>query len=222
MESDFTYLQSPFNFNAPDVAKYPPEISGNFLLRRMAKRLGWSGLDGRKIYDFGCGSRFAQTIANLGLDVEAYCGVDLNSAAIQWLKANLSAPKFRFAHIDARHALYRPESNSSMPGENELPFSGETFDAACMFSVITHQSAEEARTIFTLLRRSIHASSLYFTAFVDDAVLDYAEKDPLHPRLFSTFAEESLRKVVEESGWRIEAKYEPDAFQQTAFVCLPA
>ncbi|WP_457154964.1 hypothetical protein, partial [Mesorhizobium sp. P5_C1] len=63
----FCYIDPPFNFNHPDIAKYPPEVTGNHLLKCMATRLGWSGFTHRRLLDVGCGVRFARTIANLDL-----------------------------------------------------------------------------------------------------------------------------------------------------------
>jgi hypothetical protein len=55
----FLYIDPPFNFNAPDVAKYPAKVTGNYLLRYMANRLAWPSFSNRRLYDLGCGVRFA-------------------------------------------------------------------------------------------------------------------------------------------------------------------
>src|SRR5579863_9413467 len=96
----------PFNFNAPDVACYPAEVTGRMLLQSMCERLGWASLARKRILDFGCGVRFARTIFNLDVPVARYFGIDVNAEAISWLKANLPGGPFGFAHIDMRNALY--------------------------------------------------------------------------------------------------------------------
>jgi hypothetical protein len=106
--NDVRYLDPPFNFNHPNVAKYPPEVMGNFLLQCMAGRLGWVNLANRRLLDIGCGVRFARTIANLDLDLDCYAGVDVNAETIRWLQENLAEPKFRFAHLDAQNPMHNP------------------------------------------------------------------------------------------------------------------
>jgi hypothetical protein len=98
----FLYVDPPFNFNHPEVAKYPPEVTGNYLLKCMAGRLGWPHFANRRLLDFGCGVRFARTIANLDLDFDCYAGIDVNAEAIRWLQGHLPEPKFRFAHLNAQ------------------------------------------------------------------------------------------------------------------------
>ncbi len=216
----FRYIDPPFNFNHPDVAKYPPEVTGNHLLKCMARRLDWLTFTNRKLFDFGCGVRFARTIANLDLDFDCYVGVDVNAEAIRWLQEHLPEPKFRFAHINAHNSMYNP-NGKSMGEYTVLPFASERFDAVCMFSVITHQAPNEAMAILSLIRKSIRTKHLYFTAFIDDKVGDYVEADPVNPRLLSTYNPGLMSNLLNEAGWRIERIYEPSFGQQTAFVCLP-
>jgi 2-polyprenyl-3-methyl-5-hydroxy-6-metoxy-1,4-benzoquinol methylase len=81
----FTYIDPPFNFNHPNVAQYPAEVTGNYLLQSLRRRLGWTSFQGKRLLDFGCGVRFSRTIVNLGIDIGFYCGVDINEQAIAWL-----------------------------------------------------------------------------------------------------------------------------------------
>jgi SAM-dependent methyltransferase len=215
----FVYIDPPFNLNAPDVAKYPPEVTGNYLLKCMAARLGWQNFTGRRLLDFGCGVRFARTIANLDLDFECYAGIDVNAEAIRWLQENLPEPKFRFAHFDAQNAMYRPDGKA-IEEYTELPFAGESFDAVCMFSVITHQAPSEVRAILSLVGKSIRTEHLYFTAFIDEKVANYVEADPANPRLMSTYNMSLMTNLLDGAGWRIKRVYEGSLLQQTAFVCL--
>jgi hypothetical protein len=216
----FQYIDPPFNFNAPNVAKYPAEVSGHYLLKCMAARLAWRNFENRRLYDFGCGVRFARTIANLDLDFDRYAGIDVDAEAIRWLQEHLPEPKFRFAHFDAQHSTYQP-GGKPIGEYTALPFAAERFDAVCMFSVITHQAPSEAAKIFSLIRRSIVTEHLYFTAFIDESVDGYVEADPAKPLHLSTYNPALMRSLLGESGWRIERVYEPSLFQQTAFVCSP-
>ena len=217
----FRYFDPPFNFNHPDHAKYPPEVMGNYLLKCMANRLGWSSLVNCRLLDFGCGVRFARTVANLDLEVDCYAGIDVNAEAIRCLQEHLPEPKFRFAHLDAQNAMYNP-NGKPLSEKTILPFAGEKFDAVCMFSVITHQAPDEAMAILSLIRKSIVTKHLYFTAFIDDKVDSYIEADPAKPRHKSTYNQSLMRTLLVEAGWRIEQMYDPSFGQQTAFVCLPS
>jgi len=264
---DFAYVVSPFNFNHASVAAYPPEVIGHYLLRSLCRRLGWSSLSGKKLLDFGCGSRFAQTIVNLQLEIAEYAGVDINVLVIEWLKANIRDPRFRFEHLAMRNRLYTPygsgrfaqmksltargfaagadlfgaksgalrappeprarrnpsdDSTRTVPlAENalvELSLSG--FDAACMFSVVTHQEPADAAAIFAALHLCVRPrGALYFTAFTDDKISDFAEASPATPGLHSTYNPDFLIEIVRQSGWTVECAYARSTFQQTGFVC---
>lgn len=208
------YVQPPFFKNAPGLKDIPPEVSGGALLETLRRRLGWTSYAGKRVLDFGCGVRFARTIANLGLEFGKYVGVDVNRPAIEWLQANLTDPRFEFAHMDAHNPLYG-DSGTAMADAPALPVSGP-FDAACMYSVITHQDPDEALRTFALLRPV--AGRLYFTAALDTTVDRYVEGDPERPRLFSRFNPEFLQSLVQQAGWTVERIYAPSHYQQHAVV----
>jgi SAM-dependent methyltransferase len=217
-ETPFSYIEPPFNFNAPEVTRYPPEVTGFNLLESMRRRLGWASLEGKALLDFGCGVRFARTIHNLGLPLASYVGVDVNADAIAWLQSNLTDGRFTFAHLDARNALYNPDGETDPDALARLNL--PPCDAACMFSVITHQGPEEARLTFTQLRRvASPGGQLYFTAFIDEAVQHYTERIPNSPGSKSTYEPETLIRLVESAGWGIEAIYPKIFLQQQAMVC---
>jgi SAM-dependent methyltransferase len=184
----------------------------------MRRRLGWDSLNDKALLDFGCGVRFARTIHNLGLPLARYVGVDVNAEAIAWLQANLKDGRFTFAHLDARNAFYNPEGSSDPDALVRLSL--PPCDAACMFSVITHQGPEEACLTLTQLRRVAGpGGQLYFTAFIDEAVRYYTDATPNNPGLQSTYEPDTLIGLVEVGGWRIEAIYPRTSFQQHAILC---
>ena len=216
---NFTYIDPPFNFNHPDVAKYPPEVTGLLLLNSFCRRVGWNSLSGRRLLDFGCGVRFARTIVNLGMDIDLYAGVDVNKEAISWLQSAISDPRFRFEHLDMFNPMYRASGLRSVD-VGALQRSLTDFDAACMFSVITHQAPEESSLIFSMLHRCVKpGGSLYFTAFVDEASDGYVELDSSQPRHLSTYGPDFLIELVRNAGWIPEATYLKSPMQQAAFVC---
>jgi SAM-dependent methyltransferase len=219
-EGHFVHVEPPFNFNHPEVTQYPPELTGRFLLHSLCRRLGWSSLAGRRLLDFGCGVRFTRTIVNLAIDIDLYAGVDTNSAAILWLQSEIRDPRFRFEYLDMLNPLYHSNGATSV-GQGGLHERGLVgFDAACMFSVITHQAPNDSALIFSMLHRCVKpGGGLYFTAFIDETVLDYIERDPSRPGLLSTYHPDFLFDLVTKSGWRVERTYLPARFQQAAFVC---
>jgi SAM-dependent methyltransferase len=219
-EGSFAHIDPPFNFNAPGVAKYPPEVTGYFLLNSLCRRIGWSSLSGRKLLDFGCGVRFTRTIFNLAMDIDLYAGIDVNTEAISWLQSEIRDPRFRFEHFDMANPMYRPNGSSSVDEGALQRLMLTDFDGACMFSVITHQNPKESELIFSMLYRCVKAGgSLYFTAFIDETVDKYKEGDPSQPRHFSTYHPDFLIELVSNSGWSVERTYLRSSFQQPAFVC---
>jgi SAM-dependent methyltransferase len=216
----FIYIDPPFNLNHPDIAKYPPEVTGCFLLHSLCRRLGWSSLSGRRLLDFGCGVRFARTIVNLAMDIDLYAGIDVNKDAIFWLKSEILDPRVRFEHFDMFNPMYWVKGSVSVDEGALERLSLTDFDAACMFSVITHQAPEESGLIFSMLYRCVKpGGSLYFTAFVDEATHGYAELDPSQPRMLSTYNPDFLIELVRKTGWTVEATYLKSPMQQAAFVC---
>jgi SAM-dependent methyltransferase len=215
----FSYIDPPFNFNHPDVAKYPPEVTGQHLMQSMYRRMGWTSFKGKRLLDFGCGVRFSRTIVNLGMEIELYVGVDVNEQAISWLKANVDDPRLRFELLDMQNPMYN--SRGAETGVDPLGSLGlAEFDAACMFSVITHQAPRDAAKIFSMLYPCVTAGGiLYFTAFTDETVDEYTERDPANPGMLSTYHPDRLLEIVENSGWIVLDVFPPSRFAQTAFLC---
>lgn len=219
-EPKFNYIDPPFNYNSPGVSQYPVEVSGRYLLNILCLRLGWPSLAGKRLLDFGCGVRFARTIINLGMDIGLYAGVDVNGAAIEWLQSNVADERFSFTQIAVSNQMYNP-ANATVADKNLLTNLGLSgFDAACMFSVITHQKPDEAELTFATLRECVvPGGALYFTAFIDPEKPGYYEATPRRPGLHSTYHPDMLVDLVERGGWQVQATYARSKFQQAAFVC---
>jgi hypothetical protein len=82
-DSKFRYIDPPFCFNAAEVAAYPAEVTGNYLLECLRRRLDWQSFADKKLLDMGCGVRFARTIYNLNIPFGTYVGVDVKRKAKQ-------------------------------------------------------------------------------------------------------------------------------------------
>src|SRR5450432_518946 len=146
-DEEFAFVDPPFNFNAPEVAKWPPEVTGHFLLSCLCRRLGWSSLAGRRLLDFGCGVRFTRTIINLSMDIDFYAGIDANKEVISWLQSEIRDRRFRFEHLDMFNPMYQANGSSSVDEGALQSIALGDFDAACMFSVITHQMPNDSELI---------------------------------------------------------------------------
>ncbi len=216
----FRHVDPPFGFNAPHVSAYPVEVTGWHLLDGIRKRFGWSSFEGKRFLDFGCGVRFAKTIANLQVPIGLYAGVDVHREAISWLQANMPDDPFMFAHLNARNVYYNPEGSQTLGSDALTQIGLSGMDAACMISVITHQTPQEATLTFQQLRRAVATDGLlYFTAFIDEDGPYYWEQDASTPGHMSTYRPDVLIGLLEATGWRFEAAYEKSTMQQTAFVC---
>jgi SAM-dependent methyltransferase len=216
----FTFIDPPFNFNAPNVAKYPPEVTGHFLLRSLCRRLGWPSLAGKRLLDFGCGVRFARAIVNLGIEIDLYAGVDTNEQAISWLRSNVDDARLRFEHLNMRNPIYNADGGELVDADALERLGLVGFDAACMFSVITHQAPRDAETIFSILHRCVsEGGRLYFTAFIDESVDGYVDRDPANKSLLSTYHPDRLIEIAQRTGWIVQDIFPLSRFQQAAFVC---
>jgi hypothetical protein len=209
-------ISPPFDFNSSEISKFSPEVTGRLLLKTMCARLDWPSLAGKRLLDFGCGVRFARTIFNLDIEIGLYFGIDTNAAPIAWLKENLLDERFRFEHFDMHNALYNPNGQRYDAAALRDIGIGE-FDAACLFSVVTHQEPADTELILAMLHPC--SSRLYFTALIDDQVAGYAEGDPQQPLNMSTYTTAHILDLLAKTGWRADAVHPPGLFQVTAFVC---
>jgi SAM-dependent methyltransferase len=193
--------------NAREVIELgPPADVGVALIDYMCRRIGVPSLAGLDVLDFGCGTRFADAIMNRDVPLRSYTGVDVNAPMVRFLMEHATDPRLEFHVLDARNPEYNPDGRP-MTADSTLPVGGRTFDVICMFSVITHQLPEDARAIFTVLRRHVRRDGkLFFSAFIDDEMAqDYREGMPEHPTLYSFYSGAHMRRLLAETGWRVES-----------------
>jgi SAM-dependent methyltransferase len=192
-----------FNRNSAKVtALMPPEESGRWLLERMRRQVGLRSFAKTKMLDFGCGVRFSQAIINNRMRIGRYVGVDIDRAMIDFLRDNVGDRRFEYHFLDTYHALYNP-GGRPLSASATLPV-GEGFDLITMFSVITHQTPDESRCIFRILRRHVgRGGVLYFTCFLDEAVERFEDRSPGQNGGFCVFNRGFLLALVEECGWQV-------------------
>lgn len=95
-------------------------------------------IDYRRVFDFGCGcGRLARQMLFQRSRPEAYRGVDLNRASVDWCHANLTAalPQFSFEHLDVFNRGFNPEGSADpLP----LPDPDGSASLVVAHSVFTH------------------------------------------------------------------------------------
>ena len=193
-----------FNRNAPDVqAGEPAADSGLSLLRYLCQRLNVPNLARLDVLDFGCGSRFADSIINRDVPILSYTGIDLFKPMIDFLRENALDERLSFHHMDARNPMYNPHGAVMTP-DTKLPIADRAFDVICMFSVITHQLPDDAFSIFSILRRYVRPDgSMFFSACMEDGDFDYKEHIPEQPAGLSIYSWKLMRDLLARSGWQI-------------------
>lgn len=202
-----------------------PADVGVMLLDYMCRRMGLASFAGLDFLDYGCGTRFADSIMNRDVALRSYTGIDVDAAMIRFLCTNAIDPRLEFHVLDAHNPAYNPNGRPLTP-DSTLPVGGRTFDVMCMLSVITHQAPPDARAIFAMLRRHARRDCrLFFSAFLDDEMTeDYREGEPENPTLYSFYSDRSMRRMLAETGWKVQS-LEPGHDELpivNSYYCTPA
>ena len=203
----------------------PPADIGLTLIDYMCRRIGIADLAGLDVLDFGCGTRFADTLMNRDVPLRSYPGIDVHGEMIEFPAREATDPRLSFHRFDARNPLYNPDG-TPMSAETLLPVGERRFDVICMFSAIIHQLPEDARMLFAILRRYVRPDGhLFFSAYVDDeAGVDYYENIPENVAGLSTYSSSHLHRLLSETGWRALSCVPPtpeDLPILDSFLCTP-
>lgn len=141
--------------------------SGVFAVDLLSRTLGREDLSGVELFDVGCGTKIVKTLLDHSMPIGRYVGVDVAAEVIEWLRANVSDPRFEFHHLDAHNALYNPQGKELASFEL-LPMGPQRFDLICLFSVFTHLAPHDYVAMLRLLRQ--HAkpdAALLFSLFLE-------------------------------------------------------
>lgn len=157
--------------------------SGVFAVDLLSGTLGREDLSGVELLDVGCGTKIVKTLLDHSMPIGRYVGVDIAAGVVDWLRANVSDPRFEFHHLDAHNALYNPEGKDLASFEL-LPTGPQRFDLICLFSVFTHLAPQDYVAMLRLLRGHARPhATLLFSLFLDD---------PEHPSPFGRAIAEKL------------------------------
>ena len=219
-------IPDKFLLNAPKVlAMGSPAMTGRMLLYHLAARTGIP-LEQMDLLDYGCGSRFADAIVNLDIPIKSYTGVDVKADLVDFLRENVSDKRMSFHHVDVFSYVYNRNA-PPLQIDSMLPeaLSGRQFNVISMFSVLTHQTPENALYILTMLRRYVaDAGMLFFTANIEGRIDFYAEKNRNVPTGASMYSLELLAKLLRMAGWRVSSLL-PRSYSglpmMESLLCLP-
>lgn len=210
---------------APRVRAAGPENTGQKLLALIAERVGLRDFADVDILDVGCGVRFAQTIVNRAIPVKSYAGVEVEPRIVEFLNEHLARVdrRFRFYHWNVRNAMYNPAGVPLADAAPSLP-PLERFDLIVLWSVFTHLAPDDAAVMLELLRSRVRpGGKLFFTAFIDDALATFEDRDKEHALRAMYYGRDYLHALIARAGWSIDAAFPGDftRFVQPHVVCSP-
>lgn len=196
--------------------------TGRQVLDIVAEAAGLDDFSGLDILDFGSGYRMAQVLLEYDMDFGSYVGVDLDPEMIEWVSANCPDDRISFELVPFANEMYRPDGEP-MTTESRLPVGDATFDTIWMFSVVTHLTPEDTRTILTILRRHLRPGGfLFFTCFSNPTLEeDFVDAVPENPLQMASYREGHLFDILDETGWAAEYYREPLEVIQYHLVCRP-
>jgi SAM-dependent methyltransferase len=218
--------------------------SARLVIDHMCRDLGLDDLGRTDVLDIGCGVKFTQALLKHSLPIGRYVGVDVYKEMIDFLRENVTDPRFEYHHVDVHNALYNPGGQPLGP-DAELPVGDRGFDVICLFSVFTHVEPHDYVSLLRVSRRYIKPSGrLYFTLYIDEltengyGVVDHLAnafgasfagqietfKDlspPDRPLHWAVYSEAYARRLVDQTGWNVELLAPPAPHIQHHFICTP-
>jgi SAM-dependent methyltransferase len=162
-------LEIPQRFNRGKHKRPDAALEGAaFLIRHVCDTLALTDLSDQEVLDVGCGTRFTQAFLEHELPIKSYLGVDVYREMIEFLRENISDPRFEYHHIDVRNCRYNPDAPPMTEG-TDLGIGDRTFDVISLFSVFTHFAPDDYTTMLRLLRRYVRPEGrLVYTLFIDE------------------------------------------------------
>ncbi|WP_141012874.1 class I SAM-dependent methyltransferase [Nocardioides sambongensis] len=193
------------------------------------RRLNEFGLQkDSRLLDWGCGAgRLAVGVRERWGRIGLYHGVDVQKRLIDWAEENLTAPGFTFSFVDIANARY----NKRGAQDHSIPGATGDYDAFYAYSVFSHMLSAEARPYLAEIRRLLSDNGFaFFTAFVEDSVVDEAEnpegygpmewRGPLH---CVRFERSFFDTMVTEAGLTIDRfEHGNETDGQSMYVVRPA
>jgi SAM-dependent methyltransferase len=180
-----------------------------WLIGHMCDHLGVRDLGNLDVLDFGCGVRFTQAFLNRSLPIGHYVGVDVSREVIDFLRGNVSDPRFEHYHLDAQNDMYKPDGQP-LAEMTVAELESRRFDLICLFSVFTHLPPADYVAMLRLLRRFVRPDGrLFYTLFINETTVGghgYVD------RMAKAMAASDDPRVNEAAGARVAEGGEPPDF----------
>jgi SAM-dependent methyltransferase len=140
--------------------------SAGELVDLLCRTFGVDDLGDQRILDVGCGTKLTKYFFDGHAPVGHYTGIDAYGEVVDFLRSNVSDPRFSYHHIDVHNEAYNPGGQplADLPA---LPVGDETFDIICLFSVFTHLAPHDYQPMLRLLRPCVRPDGgLLYSLFV--------------------------------------------------------
>jgi SAM-dependent methyltransferase len=138
------------------------------LIKLMCRNFGLADFGNSDVLDMGCGSKLVQAILDRRLPLRRYTGVDIFPDLIDFLKQNVTDPRFSFRLLNTRNEMYNP-AGEPLTADTELDVAEHSFDIICLFSVFTHLAPHDYEAMLKMLRRYVKPEGrLLFSLFVNE------------------------------------------------------
>jgi SAM-dependent methyltransferase len=183
--------------------------SGLQLINLMADKLGLKDFGNSSMLDIGCGCKFVQAFLTEDLPLGSYVGVDVFPQLIEFLKSNVTDPRYSFHTLNAHNEMYNTEGEP-LSENTRIPMEEASSDVICLYSVFTHLAPHDYVAMLKMLRRYVKPDGkLMFTLFLNERTeggLGFI--DNIH----RSWAENAERLETHKDAFRtqIEKDKEPD------------
>jgi len=141
---------------------------GARLIALLCRNFGLEDLGNVSLLDVGCGSKLVQAILDRQLPIGRYAGVDVFPDLINFLRTNVSDPRFSFQVSNSHNEMYNP-GGEPLSANTRLALEEHSFDYICLFSVFTHLAPHDYVAMLQMLRRYIKPGGrILFSLFVNE------------------------------------------------------
>jgi len=118
-----------------------------------------------RVLDYGCGlGRLTIPLRTYLSAQGSYVGVDIDTAAINYLAELHTQPSFEFRHVDIFSKMYNRKGGKMAKTLKRLEL-GEPFDLSFLFSVFTHILPKDVPPLLSFLKRTLAADGRIVASF---------------------------------------------------------
>lgn len=138
------------------------------IIKLICRNFGLDDLGASSVLDVGCGCKLVQAILDRHLSIGRYVGIDVYAELIEFLRSNVSDPRFSFHVLNAHNEMYNLDGEP-LSGNTRLPVEEHSFDIICLFSVFTHLAPHDYVAMLQMLRHYIKPDGrILFSLYVNE------------------------------------------------------